>query len=359
MKDKKNQRIPQKTAKSFDDARFKTASESSLEDLYKIFNSSFDGLNDEQVETARDEHGKNIVVKGKKKSAWARFFLSFANPFTIVLLILAAVSFVTDYLLAAPEDKSPTASIIIVVLVLVSGAFRFFQEERSGKTLEKLSNLVETTTAVLREAHSQEIPLDEVVVGDVVTFAVGDLISADVRILSAKDFFVSQSALSGESEPVEKTVDLKPNYQGLSDRSNLAFLGSTVVSGSAKALVIAVGNETMYGSIASRSTGLKKEKTAFDKGVDSVSWLLVRFMLVMVPAVFLINGFTKHDWLEAFLFAISVAVGFTPEMLPMIVTSCLAKGAITMGKKKVIVKNINSIQNFGAMDVFAPIKREP
>jgi Mg2+-importing ATPase len=345
-----------KLTKSFDDSRFKLASESSIDALYKTYDSSFDGLSEEQIETHREEHGRNVVVKGKKKGVLSRFFLSFANPFTIVLLILAAVSFVTDYLLAAPEEKSATASIIIVVLVLVSGAFRFFQEERSGKTLEKLSNLVETTTAVMREGHPQEIPLDEVVVGDVVSFAVGDLISADVRILSAKDFFVSQSALSGESEPVEKTVDLKPNCQGLSDRSNLAFLGSTVVSGSAKALVIAVGNDTMYGSIASKSTTLKKEKTAFDKGVDSVSWLLVRFMLVMVPAVFLINGFTKHDWLQAFLFAISVAVGLTPEMLPMIVTSCLAKGAITMGRKKVIVKNINSIQNFGAMDVLCTDK---
>ena len=353
--DKKDENKVAKAAKYYDDTRLKSASESSIEALYTLYDSGPNGLNDEQIDVHREEHGRNVVVKSKKKNVWVRFFLSFVNPFTAVLLVLAAVSFLTDYILAS-ADKSATASIIILVLVSVSGTFRFFQEEKSGKTLEKLSNLVETTTAVMRGGHPQEIPLDEVVVGDVVSFAVGDLISADVRILSAKDFFVSQSALSGESEPIEKTVDLKSNLQGLSDRSNLAFLGSTVVSGSAKALVIAVGNDTMFGAIASKSTSQKKEKTAFDKGVDSVSWLLVRFMLVMVPAVFLINGFTKHDWLQAFLFAISVAVGLTPEMLPMIVTSCLAKGAITMGKKKVIVKNINSIQNFGAMDVLCTDK---
>ena len=345
-----------KATKFFDDARLKNASESNSDALYQLYGSSADGLKDDDIDAQRERYGKNVVIKGKKKTRLTRFLLSFINPFTIVLLVLATVSFITDYVLASPAEKSATASIIILVLVSVSGSFRFFQEERSGKTLEKLSNLVETTTAVIREAHPQEIPLDEVVVGDIVSLAVGDVIPADVRILSAKDFFVSQSALSGESEPVEKTADLKGAFEGMSDRSNLAFLGSTVVSGSAKALVIAVGNDTMYGSIASKSNTLKKEKTAFDKGVDSVSWLLVRFMLVMVPAVFLINGFTKHDWLQAFLFAISVAVGLTPEMLPMIVTSCLAKGAIAMGQKKVIVKNINSIQNFGAMDVLCTDK---
>jgi len=340
-----------------DEIRYKKASESSLDELYVLYETSSDGLaSEEAVEEKRERYGRNVVVKSKKKNALLRLLLSFVNPFTLVLLILAAVSFITDYVLAAEGEKSAVASIIIVVLVLVSGVFRFIQEEKSGKTLEKLSNLVETTTAVTRAGISEEIPLDEVVVGDVVSFAVGDLISADVRILSAKDFFVSQSALSGEAEPVEKSADLRGNPQGLSDRSNLAFLGSTVVSGSAKALVIAVGNSTTYGQIASKSNLSKNEKTAFDKGVDSVSWLLVRFMLVMVPAVLLINGFTKHDWLQAFLFAISIAVGLTPEMLPMIVTSCLAKGAITMGKKKVIVKNINSIQNFGAMDILCTDK---
>jgi Mg2+-importing ATPase len=352
-----NHQKPIFSAPSFNEKRLKDASEMPLDALFSTYETSASGLSGEEaVEAHRDEYGKNIIVKAKHRNAILRFFLSFANPFTLVLLILAAVSFLTDVILADDGSKDPTAAIIIVVLVLLSGSFRFYQEERSGKTLEKLSEKVETTTAVCREGVDTEIPLDEVVVGDVVALAVGDLIPADVRILSAKDFFVSQSSLSGESEPIEKSPILKAGAEGLSDRNNLAFLGSTVVSGSARALVLAVGNATSYGQIASKTTIGKKEKTAFDKGVDSVSWLLVRFMLVMVPAVFLINGFTKHDWLSAFLFAISVAVGLTPEMLPMIVTSCLAKGAIAMGKKKVIIKNINSIQNFGAIDVLCTDK---
>jgi Mg2+-importing ATPase len=349
-------RSPKKASKLLDNPALVSASKSSVDELFKTYQSSFDGLNEEAVKDHRSTYGANVVVKDKKKNVFVRLFASFINPFTLVLLVLAVVSFITDYLLAAPEEKSATASIIIVSLVAISSLFRFLQEERSGKALEELSNLVETTTAVVREGKRLEIPLDEVVVGDLVNFAVGDLISADVRILSSKDFFVSQSSLSGESEPIEKTVDLKGDPQGLTDRNNLAFLGSTVISGSAQALVIAVGNQTVFGAIASKTGQAKKEKTAFDKGVDSVSWLLVRFMLVMVPAVLLINGFTKHDWLQAFLFAISVAVGLTPEMLPMIVTSCLASGAMRMGKKKVIVKNINSIQNFGAMDVLCTDK---
>jgi Mg2+-importing ATPase len=328
-----------------------------LSQLLDTFQTTENGLADnEHVEANRDAFGPNILTKGKKRNPFLHLLLSFVNPFSIVLLILAVVSFVTDFILAAPGDKNFTSSLIIIALVLASGLFRFFQEERSAKVLDHLSELVETTTAVNRDGESQEVPLEEVVVGDVISLAVGDLVPADARILTAKDLFLSQSALTGESEPVEKTPVLADPNASLTDRSNLAFLGSTVVSGSGTALVLAVGDHTALGQIAVASAKNKKEKTAFDKGVDSVSWTLVRFMLVMVPAVFLINGFTKNDWLSAFLFAISVAVGLTPEMLPMIVTSCLAKGAIAMGKKKVIIKNINSIQNFGAIDILCTDK---
>src|SRR5574344_1574990 len=328
-----------------------------LSQLLDTFQTTENGLADnEHVEANRDAFGPNILTKGKKRNPFLHLLLSFVNPFSIVLLILAVVSFVTDFILAAPGDKNFTSSLIIIALVLASGLFRFFQEERSAKVLDHLSELVETTTAVNRDGESQEVPLEEVVVGDVISLAVGDLVPADARILTAKDLFLSQSALTGESEPVEKTPVLADPNASLTDRSNLAFLGSTVVSGSGTALVLAVGDHTALGQIAVASAKNKKEKTAFDKGVDSVSWTLVRFMLVMVPAVFLINGFTKNDWLSAFLFAISVAVGLTPEMLPMIVTSCLAKGAIAIEKKKVIIKNINSIQNFGAIDILCTDK---
>jgi Mg2+-importing ATPase len=340
----------------FNEGELKEAAAISVDDVYKIYNSSPEGLKEEAVESSREKYGRNVIEKTKRKSVLLRLVLSFLNPFSIVLLVLAVVTLFTDVILAAPEDKNPFSPIIIFSLILLSGLFRFFQESRSGKALSKLTDLVETTCAVTREGEKKEIPLDEVVVGDIVSFAVGDLIPADVRILSAKDFFVSQSALTGESDPVEKSVDLRGDPQGLADYSSLAFLGSTVVSGAATAIVLAVGNATSFGQIAVKAQANKNEKTAFDKGVDSVSWLLVRFMLVMAPAVFLMSGLTKGNWFEAFLFAISIAVGLTPEMLPMIVTSCLAKGAIAMGKKKVIVKNINSIQNFGAMDVLCTDK---
>jgi len=325
-------------------------------DLLTRFSSSRSGLNEEGVETSRDDNGKNIIVKSGTKSAFVRFILSFVSPFTIVLFVLALVSIVTDVIIPTGSDKNPTSAIIILVLVLFSGLFRFFQESKSNKAFEKLSNLVETTTSVTREGVTSEIPLDEVVVGDIVNLAVGDIVPADCRILTAKDLFIAQSALTGESEPVEKNPAPIVSSKSVSDLKNIAFMGTTVVSGSGVALVVGVGNSTVFGSVASKVSATKKEKTAFDKGVDSVSWLLVRFMLMMVPAVFLINGFTKHDWLQAFLFAISIAVGLTPEMLPMIVTSCLSKGAVTMGKKKVIIKNINSIQNFGAMDILCTDK---
>ncbi|MCI1734478.1 MAG: magnesium-translocating P-type ATPase [Bacilli bacterium] len=356
MRKKKNDAAFETKAPTSVTAHLLGDSTRSWEELYEAYRTSSNGLKEDDVSQNRDDFGKNIIVKAHQQSVVMRFILSFVNPFTMVLLILAAVTLLTDVILAKDGEKNPTSAIIILTLVLGSGLFRFFQESRSSHALEKLTNLVETTTAVRRDDQDKEIPLDEVVVGDYVSLAVGDIIPADVRLLSAKDFFVSQSSLTGESEPVEKTAFLKDSNSSLTDRNNLAFMGSTVISGSATALVIAVGNQTAFGQIASKVTTAKAEKTAFDKGVDSVSWLLVRFMLVMAPAVFLINGLTKNDWLEAFLFAISVAVGLTPEMLPMIVTSCLARGAIAMGKKKVIIKNINSIQDFGAMDVLCTDK---
>ena len=338
--------------------RLLAASTCDLKSLYLFYHSSEKGLVDEDaLSDSLDLYGRNVISKGKNKSVFRRFIGAFINPFTFVLLTLAFVSLLTDVILASPGEKNPSSAIIILALVLISGIFRFAQEYRSSAAAEKLSSLVENTTPVYRYEKEMTIPLDELSVGDVIALSVGDVIPADVRIISSKDFFVNQSSLSGESEPLEKTSDLlSAQPSSIYEAKNLAFYGSNVVSGSALALCVAVGDETILGKMAQKMFGTKQEKTAFDKGVDSVSWLLVKFMLLMVPAVFLINGLTKHDWLQAFLFAISVAVGLTPEMLPMIVSSCLGKGAINMGKKKVIVKNINSIQNFGAMDVLCTDK---
>ena len=206
-----------------------------------------------------------------------------------------------------------------------------------------------------REQEKVEIPMDDLVVGDIVHLSAGDMIPADVRILEAKDLFVSQASLTGESEPIEKTPLVSAPRDSVTDYTDIAFMGSNVISGSATAVAVCVGDQTLFGSMASAVAGEAVE-TSFTKGVNAVSWVLIRFMMVMVPLVFFINGLTKGDWLEAFLFGISIAVGLTPEMLPMIVTTCLAKGAVSMSKKQTIVKNLNSIQNFGAIDILCTDK---
>lgn len=216
--------------------------------------------------------------------------------------------------------------------------------------------MITTTCTVTRKGQEKaEIPMDELVVGDIVHLSAGDMLPADVRILATKDFFVSQASLTGESEPIEKMPNVSAQKESVTDYNNIAFMGSNVVSGSATAVAVCVGDNTLFGSMASAVAGEAVE-TSFTKGVNAVSWVLIRFMLVMVPLVFFINGITKGDWLEAFLFGISIAVGLTPEMLPMIVTTCLAKGAVSMSKKKTIVKNLNSIQNFGAIDILCTDK---
>ncbi len=247
--------------------------------------------------------------------------------------------------------------IIIMTMVLISGLLRFVQETRSGNAADKLLKMIKTTTCVQRQGGGkEEIPLEEVVVGDIVYLAAGDMIPADLRIIHAKDMFVSQSALTGESAAVEKYHAAAKGACGtLTDCPNLAFMGSNVISGSAAGVVAVTGDDTIFGDMA-KGVREKPVQTSFEKGVNSVSWLLIRFMLVMVPIVLFINGFTKGDWMEAALFAISIAVGLTPEMLPMIVTTCLAKGAVAMSKGKTIIKNLNSIQNLGSMDILCTDK---
>ncbi len=262
----------------------------------------------------------------------------------------------TDIVLAASGERNYVTVVIITTMVMISGMLRLVQETRSGNAAAQLQKMICTTTCVERVGDGKKkIPMDDIVVGDIIHLSAGDLIPADLRILSAKDLFVSQSALTGESEPIEKTSAVCDGSGVLTDIANLAFMGSTVISGSAKAVAVAVGNDTLLGSMA-KTLNEKQRKTNFEKGVNAVSWVLIRFMLIMMPVVLFINGFTKGDWLEALLFAISVAIGLTPEMLPMIVTTNLAKGAVTMSKKKVIIKNLNSIQNLGSIDILCTDK---
>jgi Mg2+-importing ATPase len=338
-------------------ARLRFAAISSEEELFKELGVASEGLNEDQVEESRQWYGDNKVTHGKKASLLERVAVAFINPFTVVLTMLALVSAVTDIILAPPGEAEPITVIIITTMVLVSGILRFVQETRSGQAAENLLKMITTTTSVQRlEAGKQEIPLEEVVVGDIVHLAAGDMIPADLRIIHAKDLFISQSALTGESLAVEKTPSaVKGGNEALTEIANMAFMGTNVISGSAMGVAVVTGDDTIFGEMAGRVTG-KPVQTSFEKGVNSVSWLLIRFMLVMVPVVLFVNGFTKGDWTQALLFALSVAVGLTPEMLPMIVTTCLAKGAVAMSKQKTIIKNLNSIQNLGSMNILCADK---
>ena len=316
------------------------------------------GLDIVDVELLSDQYPSNEISHDKPKPWYAQLAGAFVNPFTGVLLAIAVISFITSVLLAKPGEKDPSAVVVILILVLISGGLRFFQEFRSGKEAEGLRTMVKTTATVIRRENGrEEINIADLLPGDIVQLSAGDMIPADVRILKAKDLFVSQSALTGESEMVEKysDADRSADESSLFDLKNICFMGTNVVSGSATAVVLATGDRTYFGNMSKTLSG-QREPTSFDKGVNSVSYLLIRFMLVMVPVVFLINGLNKHDWVQALLFAISVAIGLTPEMLPMIVTTNLAKGAVSMAHKKTVVKHLNSIQNFGAMDVLCTDK---
>ena len=336
--------------------RLRDAARKTPQELFEAYMSSPRGLSAFRVESMRSLFGANVLTHRKRDSLPKRLAGAFINPFTAVLAALALISFVTDYLIAAPQDRDLTAVIIVGVMVFVSGTLRFVQESRSGSAAERLQAMVTTTIAVVREGECRERPIGDLVAGDVIRLAAGDMIPADVRVVETKDLFVSQSSLTGESEPVEKWAAALP--EAADDPlacANLAFMGSTVVSGSALALVVAVGGETLFGAVA-RQLAERRVRTHFEKGVNAVSWVLIRFMLCMVPVVLFLNGFTKGDWFEAALFALSVAVGLTPEMLPMIVSANLAKGASVMAGKKVIVKRLDAIQNLGAMDVLCTDK---
>lgn len=326
-------------------------------------NTTLCGLEPGKVEENRSEYGSNKVTREKKKTLPQRLAGAFINPFTAILFCLALVSSFTDMIFphfslfgCVPKDFDCLTVVIILTMVFLSGTLRFVQESRSGNAAEKLLAMITTICTVTRKGQEMaEIPLDEVVVGDIVHLSAGDMLPADVRILDAKDLFVSQASLTGESEPIEKIPMVNETRDAITDYTNIAFMGSNVLSGSASAVVVTVGDHTLFGSMASE-VAHEAVETSFSKGVNAVSWVLIRFMLVMVPLVFVANGITKGDWLSAFLFGISIAVGLTPEMLPMIVTTCLAKGAVSMSKKQTIVKNLNSIQNFGAIDILCTDK---
>lgn len=313
------------------------------------------GLTEQQAHRVRSVHGANIIAPEHHDPLSARLSRAFLTPFTLILLALAAISLYTNVYLAAPGEADPSTAIIIGVMVLISGGISFWQDTRGAAAADALKGLVSITCRCVREdTGAAEIPLADVVPGDLIELAAGDIIPADLRIVSAKDLFLTQAALTGESDPVEKTPAAIEEPAGralvIDDCANFAFAGTTVQSGSGTGVVVTTGARTYLGGIAS-ALDARPTATSFDAGVASVSRVLVGFMLVMCPIVFVLCGLTKGDWLDALLFSISVAVGITPQMLPVIVTTCLARGAEAMRAKDVVVKEISSIQNLGAMDV--------
>ncbi|WP_288658168.1 magnesium-translocating P-type ATPase [uncultured Enterococcus sp.] len=326
------------------------------QELLNFFHSTDQGMKDEQIEESREKYGENSISYGKKIPFIVEALKAYITPFTLVLIALGVISFITEYVLAAPGDKDLFGVIIIFTMVIVSGTMTLVQSVRSNQAAEKLKSLVKVTAAVKRNGDYTEIPMEEIVCGDLVRLSAGDMIPADMRLLSAKDLFISQAALTGESYPVEKQAIVYDD-ETLSETSyeNLAFMGSNVISGSAEGIIVSVGNETLFGHVA-QTLSEKPIKSSFEIGIHKTSMLLIKFMALMAPTVIVINGLTKGDWLEAFLFGLSVAVGLTPEMLPMIVTTNLVKGASVMAKKGTVIKNLNAIQNFGAIDVLCTDK---
>lgn len=327
--------------------------------VYSYLQTTRLGLTRAEVEDRQLTYGKNEVVHEQKKNPFIVFIKTFINPFIGVLTGLAVISLVIDVLMAEPGEQEWTGVVIIAVMVVCSAILRFWQEWKANEATDSLMKMVKNTCLVKRAGSGEEeLDITELVPGDIVFLAAGDMIPADLRIIESKDLFISQASLTGESEPIEKFPEVKEKQYrkgSIVELDNICYMGSTVISGAAKGIVFETGNRTFLGTIARNLTG-HRATTAFDKGISKISLLLIRFMLVMVPFVFFINGFTKGDWFEAFIFAISVAVGLTPEMLPMIVTANLSKGALSMSKKKTIVKNLNAIQNFGAMNILCTDK---
>lgn len=323
------------------------------QNILKEYKTSSDGLSCIEIEEKQEEYGKNIIDIKNNKTLLNRLNEAFINPFNIVLILVAGVTFFTDVIIS--ENKDYLTFILIVSTVFISAMISFFQQTSSDKASQKLKKMISNKIDVIRDGKQESIDVEEIVPGDIVKLSSGDMLPGDVRFIETKDLFIDQASLTGESNPVEKFSELKFENLEFIELSNIGFMGTNVVSGSATAVVIGTGNQTYFGSMA-KSLYSVNDKNSFEKGVDSVSKLLIKFMVVMVPIILVINLFTKGDWWDSLIFAITIAVGLTPEMLPVIMTSTLAKGAIDMSKKKTIVKRLSSIQTFGEMNILCTDK---
>jgi len=317
------------------------------DDLLRSLHTASTGLTQSEAESRARIAGPNEVAQERQRGWFLSLLIIIRNPLVILLAVLSSISFATG---------DPRAGSVMAGMIVLSVTLRFLQEARAGAAAAKLKAMIHVTATALRDGKPQEIPLRDLVPGDIINLSAGDMIPGDVRILSAKDLFVSQGTLTGESLPVEKFHDADPHAADSPvELKNTCFMGTSVQSGTATAVVVITGVRTYLGTMASSITQ-EGTPTSFDQGLSRFTWLMIQLMAVMVPLVFFINGFTKHDWKAAFFFAMAVAVGLTPEMLPMIVSVCLAKGALAMSRKKVIVKRLNAIQNFGGMDVLCTDK---
>ena len=322
------------------------------EQLFKEFNTSYKGLSIVEIDDKIEEYGKNIIDIKNNNTLLNRLKDAFINPFNIVLILVSIITFITDIVIATKKDYA--TFILIISTIIISAMISFFQQAKSDKAAKKLQKMISNKVDVIRDEVQTEVDVENVVPGDIVKLSSGDMLPGDVRFLEVKDIFVDQASLTGESNPVEKFSINKGNEE-ITDISNIGFMGTNIVSGTATAIVLTTGNHTYFGNMA-KSLYSVNPKNSFEKGVDDVSKLLIKFMVIMVPIILVINLFTKGDVWDSLLFAITIAVGLTPEMLPVIMTSTLAKGAVDMSKKKTIVKRLGAIQTFGEMNILCTDK---
>ena len=318
--------------------------------LFRELGLSAQGCTGQEAEERRTRYGSNRLAGRASDTVLYRLRRAFINPFSIVLFVLALISFVTDVLLASNFSRDMTTVVIILAMLLISGVVRLVQELRAKRVADHLTGMIAANVQVLRDGRWTELSSTQLVVGDQVRLAAGDRVPADLRLIAANDLFVSQSVITGESAILEKNAaPLAPDRaRTYGAYSNIVFMGSAVIGGAGQGVVLAVGQDTVYGGFAAADA---RPKDGFDRGANSIAWVLIRFMSVLVPIVFIACGLTRGNWLSAFLFALSVAVGLTPEMLPMVINACLARGSAAMGKKQTVVKSINAMQGFGSMDI--------
>ena len=332
------------------DSRIKKYAYREASQIYQDIGVSSDGLSHEQVEAMREKYGANSFAERKNDTMIRRLRRAFINPFNVILFILGIISLVTDVFLVSNFARNATTAIIIFSMILISGAIRLIQELRAKNAAQQIDRLIHESITVKREGDLIEIPAEELVVGDIVLLSAGNRVPADIRLTEVTDLFISQAAITGESAILEKNCRALSysSLETLTQLENLAFMATTVISGKGEGIVLAVGKDTLYGSFAKPDSDDKK---SFQKGANSIAWVMLRFIAVLIPIVFALLGITGGKWLESFAFALSVAVGLMPEMLPMVITACLARGSLTMSRKQTIIKDINAMQGFGSMDV--------